>query len=87
MTLEPTLTPKSLPSPSHEVIVVLESIHVPWEPIDLSPRTYEALVYHNTVADTDDVVARIRNASIIICTTCKLTSEVLAQAPYLYEVP
>lgn len=83
MASEPNLTPKSLPSQSHEVIAVLESIHVPWEPIDLSPRTYEALVYRNTVAGTDDVVARIKDASIVICTTCKLTGETLSQAPYL----
>lgn len=83
MALEPILVPKDLPSEHHEVIVVLESIHVPWEPVDLSPRTYEALVYHNTVAGADDVVARIKDASIVICTTCKLTGETLAQAPYL----
>ncbi|CAN8105105.1 unnamed protein product [Discula destructiva] len=80
---EPTLTPKALPSEAHEVIVVLETIHVPWEPVDLSPKTYEALVYHNTVADRDDVAARIKNASIVVCTICKLSAATLSQAPFL----
>lgn len=83
MTSEALLTPKNPPSDSHEVIVVLESIHVPWEPIDLSPRTYEALVYRNTLPGIDDVAARIKNASIVICTICQLTGETLSQAPYL----
>lgn len=83
MNSEALLTPKNLPSDSHEVIVVLESIHVPWEPPDLSPRTYEALVYRNTSADTDDVAARIKNASVVICSVCRLTGETLSQAPYL----
>lgn len=83
MSAEPTLTPKQLPSDTHEVIAVLETIHVPWEPVDLSPKTYEALVYFQTKADEDDVVARIKDASIVICTTCRLTGETLAMAPYL----
>lgn len=62
---------------------MLETIHVPWEPVDLSPKTYEALVYYKTKADEDDVVARIKSASIVICTTCRLTGETLGRAPFL----
>lgn len=81
---EPTLVPSTGPSKGHEVIAVLESIHVPWEDsLELPGKTYEALVYCNTVAGKDDVVARIRDASIVVCTICKLSRETLKQAPYL----
>lgn len=83
MASEPTLTPKQLPSNQHEVIAVLESIHVPWEDFDSSPRTNEVLLYKNTIAGQDDIAARIRDASIVICTICRLTAETLRQAPYL----
>ncbi|KAF3763043.1 glycerate dehydrogenase, partial [Cryphonectria parasitica EP155] len=75
-----------LPTATHEVIAVLETIHVPWDEttIDLGRnKTYEALVYRNTHADKDDVVGRIREASIVVGTICRLTGEVLSQAPYL----
>lgn len=87
---EPTLVPSRPPSATHEVIVVLETIHVPWleeDPLDLGGvpgRTYEALVYRNTnAAAGDDVAARIRDASIVVCTQCRLTREVLAEAKSL----
>ncbi|KAI3401148.1 hypothetical protein diail_294 [Diaporthe ilicicola] len=83
MPSEPTLTPQRLPSDGHEVIAVLESIHVPWEDFDSSPGTHEVLLYNNTIAGEDDVAARIRDASIVICTICRLTAETLKQAPYL----
>lgn len=83
MPSDPNLAPKQLPSDRHEVIAVLESIHVPWEDFDSSPRTHEALLYKNTIAGEDDVAARVRDASIVICTICRLTAETLRQAPYL----
>lgn len=83
MPSEPTLPPKQLPSDGHEVIAVLESIHVPWEEFDSSPRTHEVLLYKNTIPGDDDVAARVRDASIVICTICRLTAETLRQAPYL----
>ncbi|KAG6360808.1 hypothetical protein INS49_011875 [Diaporthe citri] len=83
MQSESTLAPKQPPSDRHEVIAVLESIHVPWEDFDSSPRTNEALLYKNTIAGEDDIAARIRDASIVICTICRLTAETLRQAPYL----
>lgn len=93
MSSEPTLTPSRLPSDEHEVIAVLESIHVPWEePVDLGEvgppearrkKTYEALVYRNTTVGVDDVVARIRDASVVVCAVCRLTRETLEKAPYL----
>lgn len=83
MPSESTLSPKRLPSDGHEVIAVLESIHVPWEDFDSSPRTNEVLLYRNTVAGEDDIAARVRDASVVICTICRLTAETLRQAPYL----
>ncbi|KAL1873885.1 hypothetical protein Daus18300_003757 [Diaporthe australafricana] len=83
MPSEPTLVPRQLPSDRHEVIAVLESIHVPWEEFDSSPKTHEVLLYKNTDAGEDDVAARVKDASIVICTICKLTAETLKQAPYL----
>lgn len=83
MPSEPTLAPKQPPSDRHEVISVLESIHVPWEDFDTSPRTNEVLLYKNTIAGQDDVAARVRDASIIVCTICRLTAETLRQAPHL----
>ncbi|KUI61688.1 Glycerate dehydrogenase [Cytospora mali] len=84
MPSEQTLHPKQLPSDTHEVIVVLESIHVPWEDFDSSPKTHEILLYKNTNAkEEDDVIARIRDASIVICTICNLPAETLKHAPYL----
>lgn len=83
MPSEPTLVPRQLPSDRHEVIAVLESIHVPWEEFDSSPRTHEVLLYKNTDAGEDDVAARVKDASIVICTIGKLTAETLKQAPYL----
>lgn len=83
MTSEPTLSPKQLPSDRHEVIAVLESIHVPWEQFDSSPRTNEVLLYKNTTPGEDDVAARIKDASIVVLTICRLTAETLRQAPYL----
>lgn len=81
--MEPLLIAKQLPSDTHEVIVVLESIHVPWEDIDLSPKTHETLVYRNSVVGKDNIAARIKDASIIVCTIGKLPGEILAQAPHL----
>lgn len=83
MSTEPLLQPKQLPSDTHEVIVVTESVHVGWEDISFAFKTHEALVYQNTIPGQDDIAARIKNASIIVCTICKLSGEDLAQAPYL----
>lgn len=80
----PVLEPKQLPSATHEVIVVTETLHVGWEDVSFQGGiTHEALVYHNTVPGRDDVAARIRQASIVVCTVCPLRGEDLAQAPYL----
>ncbi|PSR84371.1 D-isomer specific 2-hydroxyacid dehydrogenase [Coniella lustricola] len=89
---EPTLHPKALPTATHEVIVVLETIHVPWDPAHFpddnsllsdSGKTHEALVYRNTRAGVDDVAARIREASVVVGTVCPLTAEILKGATYL----
>lgn len=76
------LVPKQLPSESHEVIAVLESIHIPYGEYDTSPKTHEVLLYEYTSA-TDDIVGRIKNASIAVLTTVHLTAERLSQAPFL----
>ncbi|POS71730.1 glycerate dehydrogenase [Diaporthe helianthi] len=83
MPSEPTLAPKQLPSAGHEVIAVLESIHVPWEEFDSTPSTHEVLLYKYSNPDDDDVAARVRDASMVISSICRLTAETLRQAPYL----
>lgn len=86
MSTEPVLHPKQPPSDTHEVVVVTETLYVGWEDDALAgfaSKTHETLVYRNTVPGRDDVAARIRGASIIVCTVCPLRGEVLAQAPYL----
>lgn len=83
MPSEPVLRPKQPPSDTHEVIVVTESLHVGWEDVDFTSKTHEALVYHNTIPGKDDIAARIKDASIIVCTICRLSGDDLAKAPYL----
>lgn len=83
MPSEPTLAPKQPPSGGHEVIAVLESIHVPWEEFESTPSSHEVLLYKYTNPDDDDVAARVRDASIVICSICRLTAETLRQARYL----
>lgn len=78
---EELLVPKRLPDDTHEVIVVLETIHVPMPEVDTGCKTHEVLLYKYT--GPKDVAARIKNASIVFVTTCTLSAESLGEAPYL----
>lgn len=78
---EEVLVPKKLPDDTHEVIVVLETIHVPTPEFDTSSKTHEVLKYKYT--GPKDVAARIKNASIVFVTTCTLGADNLGEAPYL----
>ncbi|KAJ9148603.1 Glycerate dehydrogenase [Pleurostoma richardsiae] len=80
--MESILRPKKLPDETHEVIVVLEAIHVAMPEVDTSPRTHEVLSYPRT-SPADDVAARVRDASIVIVTTCAINAKTLGEAPYL----
>lgn len=82
---KPTQHPMQPPSPTHEVIVVLENIMVPWvEPVNVGPgKTYETLVYRNTVHGRDDVAARVREASVVVAVSVRLDEETLRGANYL----
>ncbi|KAI0545096.1 D-isomer specific 2-hydroxyacid dehydrogenase [Xylaria curta] len=74
--------PKQLPSPTHEVIVVLEEVHLAVDHIDTTPRSHEIISYHR-IAKADEIRCRIQCASIVIATQAAITAESLGEAPYL----
>ncbi|KAI0193453.1 D-isomer specific 2-hydroxyacid dehydrogenase [Astrocystis sublimbata] len=74
--------PKQLPSPSHEVIVVLEEVHLPVSQVDTSPRTHEIISYRS-ISRPDEIRARVQCASILIATQAFITADSLGDAPYL----
>ncbi|RYC61551.1 hypothetical protein CHU98_g4672 [Xylaria longipes] len=75
--------PKQLPSPTHEVIVVLEEVHLAVDHVDTTPRSHEIISYHR-IAKSDEIRCRIQCASIVIATQAFITAESLGEAPYLY---
>ncbi|KAI8950522.1 D-isomer specific 2-hydroxyacid dehydrogenase [Xylaria longipes] len=74
--------PKQLPSPTHEVIVVLEEVHLAVDHVDTTPRSHEIISYHR-IAKSDEIRCRIQCASIVIATQAFITAESLGEAPYL----
>ncbi|KAI0466949.1 D-isomer specific 2-hydroxyacid dehydrogenase [Xylaria cf. heliscus] len=74
--------PKQLPSPTHEVIVVLEEVHLAVDHVDTTPRSHEIISYHR-IAKADEIRCRIQRASIVIATQAFITAESLGEAPYL----
>ncbi|TRX98073.1 hypothetical protein FHL15_001283 [Xylaria flabelliformis] len=74
--------PRELPSPTHEVIVVLEEVHLAVDHIDTTPRSHEIISYHR-IAKADEIRCRIQCASIVIATQAVITAESLGEAPYL----
>ena len=75
--------PKELPSATHEVVVVLEAVHLPIDDIDTAPRSHELISYHRA-SKADEVRERIQSASIVVAAQAKITAESLGDAPYLY---
>ncbi|KAI1420316.1 D-isomer specific 2-hydroxyacid dehydrogenase [Xylaria sp. FL1777] len=74
--------PKHLPSLTHEVIVVLEEVHLIVDHIDTNPRSHEIISYH-CISKADEICCRIQCASIVIATQAFITAESLGEAPYL----
>ncbi|OTA98453.1 hypothetical protein M426DRAFT_17389 [Hypoxylon sp. CI-4A] len=74
--------PERLPSSSHEVIVLLEGVHLSIEDVDTAPLTHELISYEN-IRKSDGVRERIQCASIVIATQAVITAESLGDAPYL----
>ncbi|KAI1300900.1 D-isomer specific 2-hydroxyacid dehydrogenase [Xylaria venustula] len=74
--------PKQLPSPTHEVIVVLEEVHFAVDHVDTAPQSHEIVSYHH-ISKADEVRCRIQCASIVIATQAFITAESLGEAPYL----
>lgn len=75
--------PKQLPSPTHEVIVVLEEVHLAVDHVDTTPRSHEIISYHR-ISKASEIRCCIQYASIIIATQSLITAESLGEAPYLY---
>ncbi|KAI0399285.1 D-isomer specific 2-hydroxyacid dehydrogenase [Xylaria palmicola] len=76
------IVPQHLPSPTHEVIVVLEEVHLAVDQIDTSPLSHEIISYHR-IAEADEIRRRIQCASIVIATQAFITAKSLGEAPYL----
>ncbi|KAI1809563.1 D-isomer specific 2-hydroxyacid dehydrogenase [Poronia punctata] len=76
------ILPKQLPSPTHQVIVVLEAVHLPITDIDTTPQTHELISYHK-VHLLDEIRDRIQCASIVVTAQALITAESLGDAPYL----
>ncbi|KAI0906732.1 D-isomer specific 2-hydroxyacid dehydrogenase [Ustulina deusta] len=74
--------PKQLPSPTHEVIVVLEEVHLAVDHVDTTPRSHEIISYHR-IAEAEEIRCRIQCASIVIATQAFITAESLGKAPHL----
>ncbi|GKT55763.1 glycerate dehydrogenase [Colletotrichum tofieldiae] len=76
--------PARLPSPTHHVIVKLETIHVSVPDIDTGSMTHEVIGYEYTRPSEVGVAAsRAWPASVLITTTVPINKETLGEAPYL----
>ncbi|KAI0141244.1 D-isomer specific 2-hydroxyacid dehydrogenase [Xylariaceae sp. FL1272] len=79
----PLKLPHKYPSPTHDVIVVLEEVHLSIDgTIDTGSRTNELISYHR-ISKPDEVRDRIQCASIVVATQSFITPESLGEAPYL----
>ncbi|KAI1262909.1 D-isomer specific 2-hydroxyacid dehydrogenase [Xylariaceae sp. FL1019] len=80
---DPLKLPQQYPSPTHDVVVVLEEIHLSiGNDLDTGPRSHEIISYHR-VAKPNDIRERIQCASVVVATQCFINSESLGEAPYL----
>ncbi|KAH9998198.1 D-isomer specific 2-hydroxyacid dehydrogenase [Xylariaceae sp. FL0662B] len=82
MVIDELRLPERLPSSTHEVVVLLEEVHMTIEDLDAAPRSHELISYHR-VTKSDDVRERIQCASIVIAAQSYITAESLGEAPYL----
>ncbi|GAW15113.1 hypothetical protein ANO14919_045220 [Xylariales sp. No.14919] len=74
--------PQQLPSPTHEVIVVLEKVHFAIDHVDTASRSHEIISYY-CVSKADEIRRRIQCASVVIATQAFITAESLGEAPHL----
>ncbi|KAI0391185.1 D-isomer specific 2-hydroxyacid dehydrogenase [Xylariaceae sp. FL0594] len=74
--------PKQLPSDTHEVVVLLEAVHLPLEDLDTAPRSHELISYPRAFT-ADEIRERIQCASIVVAPQAKITPESLGEAKYL----
>ncbi|KAI1120150.1 D-isomer specific 2-hydroxyacid dehydrogenase [Nemania abortiva] len=81
---EPVKLPVDHPSSTHDVIVVLEEVHLSIDhgDIDMGSRSYELISYHR-IAKPEEIRCRIQCASIVIATQAFINNESLGEAPYL----
>ncbi|KAK6199746.1 poly(A)-specific ribonuclease [Pestalotiopsis sp. IQ-011] len=79
---EPILRPARLPSAAHDVVVLLEGVHITFDDIDTAPRSHELITYHRVTAAAD-IRERVQCASIVIAPQCHINAESLGEAPYL----
>ncbi|KAK9413613.1 putative D-isomer specific 2-hydroxyacid dehydrogenase NAD-binding domain-containing protein [Seiridium unicorne] len=82
MSLDALKLPKHLPSLTHEVVVLLEGVHMTIEHVDTAPHSHELISYHR-ITKADEIRERIQCASIIIATQCLITADSLGDAPHL----
>ncbi|KAK2064446.1 D-isomer specific 2-hydroxyacid dehydrogenase [Colletotrichum caudatum] len=76
--------PARLPSPTHHVVVKLETIHVPLPDVDTGSMTHEVIGYEYTrPSEAGVAAARAWPASIIVTTTVPINKDTLGEAPYL----
>ncbi|EFQ27532.1 D-isomer specific 2-hydroxyacid dehydrogenase [Colletotrichum graminicola M1.001] len=76
--------PARLPSPTHHVIVKLETIHVALPDVDMGSVTHEVIGYEYTrPSEAGVVAARAWPASVLITTTVPVNKDTLGEAPYL----
>ncbi|KAH8673325.1 D-isomer specific 2-hydroxyacid dehydrogenase [Xylariales sp. PMI_506] len=75
-------TPQALPSESHEVIVVLDTVHITFPGLETTPKTHELLNY-NRVVEPDEICKRIQCASIVITAQSRVDAASMGAAPYL----
>lgn len=82
MVLDMLKLPEGLPSSTHEVIVLLEEVHMVLEDIDTAARTHEYISYQR-ISKAEEVRERIQCASIVIAPQAFITAESLGDAPHL----
>ncbi|OTB12492.1 hypothetical protein K445DRAFT_369360 [Daldinia sp. EC12] len=82
MALDTLKLPERLPSSTHEVIVLLEEVHIILNNIDTAPRTHEYISYRH-INKEEEIRERIQCASIVIAPQAFITTDSLGEAPYL----
>ncbi|KAI1081456.1 D-isomer specific 2-hydroxyacid dehydrogenase [Whalleya microplaca] len=82
MAVDTLKLPERLPSLTHEVIVLLEGVHMTIEDVDTAPKSNELISYHRIIK-ADEVRDRIQCASVVIATQALITANSLGEAPYL----